>query len=879
VETVFYLPYSLNNTGNGPQDYILTTTLESASTLTPVEINIILDSNNNQIADAGESIITELADIGYGASVSLLVEVITGSDLADVGQIFVNLIGSCSDGSAIDDDNISQITVLEGGIQSLTKSSVPASGSFVVAGDTITYTVSFEVNEQPLSNVVISDVMDANLNAPTTLVIRVNDGVRAGAVDYDAVTRTVSTTIASLEPNDSVELTIITTVGDDVLGGTVISNQATVGFDGAPTQETNEVVHNTTSVCGLVITPDGAETLPAHQETALPGQVVVFPYTLANVGNITATYDLSLQTLTQSDFISRDMNIVLDTNENGLVDTGEAEITSHTLAPDTSAELLVIVAMPAGADVTGDSLINIIGVCRDDTSARDDNNISQATIPLGGFATPEKSADPASGIRLYPGVALSYSITFTANGRDLRNVVVSDVLSEFLEAPESFTTGTVTDPITGQGAAVIGNYDTTSRKLTWTLPSVPAGMTVNLEIVTAVRADLTIIPANTVIENVASVKSEDSSETLTNTTTHPLAPIAILLRKTANSERVSIGETLFYTLEIINPDDSLDLQTLELTDDLPDVLRYQPNTSVVTLPDGTEQKLEPTVKGQQLTWMLPPLKAGERISVLFATTVLPGAELVEEIVNTAQVVASDVNGRAVADAAATVGTVIQEGALDAKAVLLGTVFVDYNLNGFYDQGVDKPAENVRLYLSDGHATLSDASGRYTFLELGAGIESLKVDTTTLPARLFEKTKDEIKAGLWRVRLEAGLITRQDVPLLPPQALLDVGQHLNVTMGSVTIHKSVIATSDAVQVILQISSSQALKDLSITDHLTDSAQLAGQVIHNADIQAEGLQFTLGDIPAGYETEIRYLINITGDVRDVLIAPDISWDVRP
>jgi hypothetical protein len=210
---------------------------------------------------------------------------------------------------------------------------------------------------------------------------------------------------------------------------------------------------------------------------------------------------------------------------------------------------------------------------------------------------------------------------------------------------------------------------------------------------------------------------------------------------------------------------------------------------------------------------------------------------------------------------------------------LGTVFVDYNLNGLYDQGVDKPAENVRLYLSDGHATLSDASGRYTFLELDAGIESLKVDTTTLPARLFEKTKDEVKTGLWRVRLEAGLITRQDVPLLPPQALLDVGQHLNVTMGSVTIHKSVIATGDAAQVILQISSSQALKDLSIIDYLPDSAQLAGQVIHDADIQIDGLQFTLGDIPAGYETEIRYPISVTGDVRDVLIAPEMSWDVRP
>ena len=320
------------------------------------------------------------------------------------------------------------------------------------------------------------------------------------------------------------------------------------------------------------------------------------------------------------------------------------------------------------------------------------------------------------------------------------------------------------------------------------------------------------------------------------------------------------------------------MQTLELTDNLPEVLRYQPNTSVVTLPDGSKEKIEPTVDGQMLTYILPPLKAGERISVTFATTVLPGAETIEEIVNTAQVVASDVNGRAVADAAATVGTIIQEGALDTKAVLLGTVFVDYNLNAIYDAN-DLPVENVRLYLSDGHSILSDKLGRYTFPELDAGTESLKVDNTTLPARLLEKTDDEVKAGLWRVRLEAGLITRQDVPLLPPGALLAVDQILNVNMGLLSIHKSVIISEGYSQVILEISSSQALKNVVITDQLPTSVQLTGPVVADAEITVDNLQLQLGDIPAGYQTIVRYPVNISGDKRDALLAPTISWEVRP
>ena len=66
VGNIFYLPYTLSNTGNGPQDYSLQTVLDIASSVTPTEINIILDSNNNQIADLGESIVTELSDVPFG---------------------------------------------------------------------------------------------------------------------------------------------------------------------------------------------------------------------------------------------------------------------------------------------------------------------------------------------------------------------------------------------------------------------------------------------------------------------------------------------------------------------------------------------------------------------------------------------------------------------------------------------------------------------------------------------------------------------------------------------------------------------------------------------------------------------------------------------
>lgn len=877
--STIYFPYTFSNTGNSEQDFTLAAMLESASTLSPRSINLILDSNNNQLYDTGESYISGLTGIAANQTVSLLLEVILEDDITLFGDIYLNVVGACSNEPVIQDrDNVVYLRVLEGGVSALTKSSVPSSGSAVMAGDTITYNISFTVNQNQLDNVRITDVLDSNLTTPSLMRLLVNGAVMAGATSFDAFTRTVTALVPVLQPGDNVSLSIITTVSEDVRGNLILANRATLDFDGAPTQETNEVTHTTVSVCGLLITPDGTVAAPAYQTNTLPGQRVVFPYTLNNVGNISAVYDLSTEVLAQSTLRPDQIRIVLDANRNGLVDAGETEISNLTLDPGQSEDVLLELLMPVQPEIYGDALVNLTGVCRGDTSAQDSNNVALASIPLGGFATPLKSADPAAGTRLYPGTPLRYFITFTANGRDLSNVVVTDVLSDLLTAPSSFSSGTITDTTTGLSTAVSGSFNAANRTLTWTLATVPAGMNVTLEVVTMVRPDLTNILANTVIENVATVQSRDNPTISTNTTVHPVAPIDILLRKTANLERVTVGGPLSYTLEVINPDDSLDLQTLVLTDDLPDVLSYQPNTSRLKLADGSEQKLEPTLEGQKLSWNLPPLKAGEKLSVIFEVTVLPGALDVQEIVNTAQVVASDVNGRAVADAAASVATVVEEGPLSAKAVLLGTVFVDYNRNGIYDQDSDQPIENVRLYLSDGISVLSDMRGRYTFLELDSGIETLKVDMTTLPSRLLSQTKDEVKSGLWRVRLEAGLITRQDIPLLPPGALLEIDQVLNVEMGPVRLRKSVTSHQEGAVMHLEIYVQGPLRDLVITDQLPAGA-IAGEVTSSSPMQAQGLRFEFGSVPADYTVTIHYPISFAGDLRDTLIVPEITWDVRP
>ncbi len=66
---------------------------------------------------------------------------------------------------------------------------------------------------------------------------------------------------------------------------------------------------------------------------------------------------------------------------------------------------------------------------------------------------------------------------------------------------------------------------------------------------------------------------------------------------------------------------------------------------------------------------------------------------------------------------------------------------------------------------------------------------------------------------------------------------------------------------------------------ITDLLPENVQLAGEIISTEAITTQGLQFNLGDVPAGYQTRVRYPIRLSEDLRDGLLAPVIGWDVRP
>jgi len=93
-----------------------------------------------------------------------------------------------------------------------------------------------------------------------------------------------------------------------------------------------------------------------------------------------------------------------------------------------------------------------------------------ATLPLANLA---KTVDPTGPVRA--GTDLRYTLSF-ANGSPatLTNVTIVDALDPFLASAAGVTTGSIPNHGPGGGRVpVAGAYDAASRRVTFTIPSLP----------------------------------------------------------------------------------------------------------------------------------------------------------------------------------------------------------------------------------------------------------------------------------------------------------------------------------------------------------------------------------------------------------------------
>ena len=167
AEQRVYFPYTLTNTGNTDDSYLLAPTLDSTSTFLPqlpdgnTGIEIFWDENMNGVIDTGEPLVASWRDLnGNGAIDSgemtsdnlgpLNQDEVTGLIIAynvpaaaSAGDVcYVGVDGtSTHDSGAQDLGNVHKTAVIDDAVIAVTKSASP---TVVDPGDTVTYTLSGE---------------------------------------------------------------------------------------------------------------------------------------------------------------------------------------------------------------------------------------------------------------------------------------------------------------------------------------------------------------------------------------------------------------------------------------------------------------------------------------------------------------------------------------------------------------------------------------------------------------------------------------------------------------------------------------------------------------------------------------------------------------
>jgi len=515
----------------------------------------------------------------------------------------------------------------------LTKTSDPVSGSSVVGGDTITYTVTgTNTGDGVLDPVVITDDLSKVLNHAT---LTGSPASSTGATP--AVSGTTLTWTGSLPVGGKVVLTYTVTLDSDVPAGTIVNNHAS-GTAQPPTTPENPVppitpppVETSHPVPGFAL----AKTAdPADGSAVVGGDSITYTVTGTNTG----------ATVLDPVVITDDLAKVLDhatLTGTPTASTGGAPVLTGTtlrwagsLPIGGTVVLTYTVTLPG--DVAAGTVINnkVDGSAQPPTTPEHPQPpiIPPPVVtehPVPGFALAKK-ADPVSGSTVQGGDTITYTVTGTNTGATVLDpVTLTDDLSKVLN--HATLTGS---PKASTGAAPVVSGTT----LTWT-GRLPVGGKVVLTYTVTVDKD---VVAGTVIDNHASGSAQPPT-----TPEHPVPPIipppvetnhstpGFTLTKAADPVSGSVvrgGDTITYTVTGTNTGTGT-LDPVVITDDMSKVLSHG---TLVGHPSSSTGDV-PVLKGTTLTWT-GSLAEGKAVTLKYTVTLdldIPGITVLNTVSGTA----------------------------------------------------------------------------------------------------------------------------------------------------------------------------------------------------------------------------------------------------
>lgn len=328
-------PHTLKNTGNGPDNYVLT--VGSGA-------QVFRDENGNGVVDVGDTELksTDKVALAANAQTALIVRAQAGA--ADSSVVLTATPEASGQTAKTNTDSISVTT---GGVLSVTKSANKAS---VDGGGSIIYTLTYSNSgNAPITNAYLEDILDAGLTyvggSGLSNANSVTDGANgaeagtAGGVDYqyDSANKTIKVKIGTIPSGGSGTIKFSVTVGQAAV---TLPNSATFcpGYTTtcpAPAQKTNTVQVKVNQSASVVANGDVAGSAdPSATDTvtvasAAQGATVSFDNYVFNNGNGVDQFNITIDAgnfpagtsfqLYKSDGVTP----LIDTNGDGIPDTGD----------------------------------------------------------------------------------------------------------------------------------------------------------------------------------------------------------------------------------------------------------------------------------------------------------------------------------------------------------------------------------------------------------------------------------------------------------------------------------------------------------------------------------------------------------------------------
>lgn len=437
-------------------------------------------------------------------------------------------------------------------------------------GDTVTYTVVISHAPGPglaagsgvaAYDLVFNDALAAELTlvagsvtlvespvgfATTGLVLTSGNGAGDTSVDFSAASLELFTA-----PEGSLTLTYDAVVtGDPLSFSSMVTNTATVSYDGIPGDDTLARMKTASGMETLTIVgPDLVVTKDDGAAAATPGDALT--YTI-RVDNKTGPFEDDATNVSVVDTLPLGVSFV-SSPDGSFVGfdplTRELRWLLPLLTPGTGATLTVNAMVDDPAPAATEVLTNTVNVSSDDIDPTPGDNTATDMTTLN--AAPDLSVTKTNNRdAISPGDTSVYTIVVSNNGNQASSgVVVTDTFTPGLYAAVS-----ASQPAGVTAVAV----DTAGGTVTWQIAELGAGeaiaLTVNATLATALPAGVEDV-TNTVgvgDDGRSGPDANPGDEVATDTDQVPDAAPDYSITKTNDADGLTPGDTTTYRIEVRN---------------------------------------------------------------------------------------------------------------------------------------------------------------------------------------------------------------------------------------------------------------------------------------------------------------------------------------